>query len=562
MAGIDRPDIDHVIVLMLENRSFDHMLGFLDHPDPRFDGLLRGGPHTNPGWAGGESVEAAPTAKAVLPVDPDHSHDAVMEQLGLVGAEGGAGADRRATNQGFVTSYERKGRGLATPSFGGLLGPVVNWWERRKTSENAPITGRGPLAMACQPTDRVPVLSKLALEFCVCTNWFSSVPGETWPNRNFLHAASSDGETDVDVRFYTNPTIFELLEEHGRSWHIYHDDTPQVWAFPKLWDRPARHANWFGFADFAKHAAAGALPAYSFIEPNHRPPLHTLDHEPIVGIPDVSDSQHPGNNSVTDAGYDNFTDDADTDFARGEALIATVYESLRANPSLFERSLLVITYDEHGGIYDHVPPPVGVPNPGAEPGFWARLLRAIVHRKAKAFDFTMLGVRVPAVLVSPYVAAQEVRTEVHDHASVPATLRALFAPDAEPLTARDAWATPFDSVLTLTEPRRDDLPDLSAYTVAAPKELGSTGSEPGDSEQAAMASDQDAPVPDHYKDFADQADLVWQGLLKAGEPETLHPIAEQGVRRAVDISDVFARAAERHRADAAIKWPAPTSRTT
>jgi phospholipase C len=74
--------IEHVIVLALENRSFDHMLGFLDHPDPAFGGLDHGGPYANPGWAGGPPVQAGPGAKPVLPAGPDHSHDAVMQQLG------------------------------------------------------------------------------------------------------------------------------------------------------------------------------------------------------------------------------------------------------------------------------------------------------------------------------------------------------------------------------------------------------------------------------------------------------------------------------------------------
>jgi phospholipase C len=546
--------IDHVIVLMLENRSFDHMLGYLDHPDPQFDGLLRGGPHTNPGWDGGDPVAASPEAKPVLPYDPDHSHHAVMEQLALTGS----GPDRRATNQGFVSSYEREGRGLATPIFGGPLGPLLNWWSRRSASETPPVQGRGPLAMLCQPAANVPVLSTLALEFCVYTNWFCSVPGETWPNRNFLHAATSDGETEIALRFYTDPTIFELLEEHGRSWHIYHDDTPQVWAFPKLWDTPARHANWFGFSEFAAHAAAGTLPAYSFIEPNHRPPLHTLGHDPIIGVPDVSDSQHPGNNSVTDETYDAFTADVDTDFARGEGLIASVYESLRANPELFERSLLLITYDEHGGIYDHVPPPTGVPNPGAVPRFGARLMNALYHRTGSTFDFGMLGPRVPTVVVSPYVAAHAVRTEVHDHTSVPATLRALFAPDAPPLTARDAWASTFHSALDLTEPRRADLPDLSAYAAAGPGSAAAAKSAQAQEAQAEAAAQH--PVPDYYRSFADQAELMWQRLRKLGEPETLRPIATEGLGRSADISAAFARAAERHRSTAAIQWPAPTSR--
>ncbi|MGH3790402.1 MAG: alkaline phosphatase family protein, partial [Pseudonocardiaceae bacterium] len=121
-------EIEHVIVLVLENRSFDHMLGFLPHPDPRFDGLQGGG--ENPGWNGSPPVPATPTAKAVIPVGPDHSHEGVMEQLAVQGI----GPARRPTNQGFVASYERKCRGLAPPKFGGLLGPLLNWWTRRKAN--------------------------------------------------------------------------------------------------------------------------------------------------------------------------------------------------------------------------------------------------------------------------------------------------------------------------------------------------------------------------------------------------------------------------------------------
>ncbi|HEX3732994.1 MAG TPA: alkaline phosphatase family protein, partial [Mycobacteriales bacterium] len=439
--------IEHVIVLVLENRSFDHMLGFLPHPDPRFDGLLDGGRHENPGWQGGPAVAASPTAKPVIPAGPDHSHDGVMEQLAIRGI----GSARRPTNQGFVTGYERTCRGLASPAFGGLLGPVLNWWNRRKAAGKSHARGRGPLVMACQPPENVPVLATLAREFAACTRWFCSVPGETWPNRNFFHAATSDGETDIELRPYTNRTIFERLEDHGLDWHIYHDDTPQVWAFPRLWDTPERHARWFGLDQFVRHVKDGRLPAYSFLEPNHRPPLHTPDYAPVVGAPSISNSQHPENNLIADSHYDRFVsgDRESTDFARAETLIADIYEALRSRPEVFERSLFVITYDEHGGFYDHVPPPMGVPSPGDSSGWLARLIDGLLHRKSEAFDFTLLGPRVPAVVVSPHIRAGTVDDTVRDHASVPAMLRAVFMPDAPPLTRRDAWSPPFHDVAGL-----------------------------------------------------------------------------------------------------------------
>jgi phospholipase C len=524
--------IDHVVVLCLENRSFDHMLGYLDHPDPQFEGFRRSGPCANPGWAGGPPVTPSSTAKRVLPMGPDHSHDAVMEQLAVAGSDG----SRRATNTGFVTSYERKARGLAPPAFGGLLGPVLQRWFTRPPKPGTTVAGRGPLVMRCQPPEHVPVLSRLALEFAVCDHWFCSVPGETWPNRNFLHAATSDGETNIRVRAYTDRTIFELLEEHGRDWRIYHDDTPQVWAFPRLWDTPERHARWHPVDHFAREIAAGELPAYTFIEPNHRPPFHTLDHQPLPDAPpELSTSQHPENNLVSDAGYDGFYDEAaDTDFARGERLIAEVYEALRTAPEVFARTLLVITYDEHGGLYDHVPPPCGIPAPGDRQGPAAGLLHLLWHRKAAAFDFTMLGPRVPAVVVSPLIPRGSRDGRVRDHASVPATLRALFAPGADPLTRRDAWSPPFHDLASLDTPRTD-LPDLSEFTrPPTPAALAA----PGAPEEA---------VPDYYREFIRQADRVRGRLQAVAEPEMAGAATARGAERGSEITSAFQKAAHRHR---------------
>jgi phospholipase C len=521
-------DVEHVVVLMLENRSFDHLLGYVRHPDPSFEGLL-GGEFANPGWAGGSPVAASPSARPVLPFGPDHSHDAVMEQLAVTAG--------RPTNRGFVRSYERKGRGLDPPAFGGLLGPAAGWWRDRFSRGASAVTGRGPLVMACQPPEHVPALSRLACEFAVCTRWFCSVPGETWPNRNFAHAATSDGDTDIEIRPYTNRTIFELLEDHGADWRIYHDDTPQVWAFPALWDTPQRHAKWFPLDHFAAHVAAGELAAYTFIEPNHRPPLHTLDHAPLIGAPDVSNSQHPENNLVSNAAYDTFTVPGDTDFTRADRLTATIYEALRARPDLFDRTLLLITYDEHGGLYDHVPPPTRVPSPGGQASAIGAARRILLHRKTSAFDFTMLGPRVPAVVISPRVPAGTIDTQTRDHASIPATLRAVFAPTAPPLTGRDRWAAPVHHLPALAQPRTD-LPDLSAHTI---RPAAATA-------PPAAAPPQPPRMPRYYQPFTDLADQVYQHLAAVDEPEAIaQPPAGAPVDRSTQISNIFTQAARRHR---------------
>ena len=532
-------DVAHVVVLMLENRSFDHLLGYLQHPDPAaFDGLLGAGPFTNPGASDG-TVAASPSAKQVLPAGPDHSHDAVMQQLAL--------AAGNPTNQGFVRSYERKCRGLDPPRFGGLLGPLVNWLHGVSAGGHG-VTGRGPLAMACQPPEHVPVLARLACEFAVCTRWFCSVPGETWPNRNFAHAATSDGDTEIEIRPYTNPTIFELLERHGADWRIYFDDTPQVWAFPALWDTPERHAKWFPLDRFAGHAARGDLPAYTFIEPNHRPPLHTLDHDPLIGVPDLSNNQHPENNLVSNAAYDSFTSHDESDFTRAEQLIAAIYEALRANPELFDQTLLLVTYDEHGGLYDHIPPPAGVPSPGGRTSEAGVVQRALLYRKAAAFDFTMLGPRVPAVVISPRVRAGTVDAQPRDHASIPATVRSLFAPGAQPLTARDRWSPPFHDLLTLPGPRTD-LPDLSGHATPIVAAVSAPPATLAPAAETAPAPAAEPPtVPAYYQPFMALADRVQRHLVAVGEPEAIaSPPTGPPIDRSAQISRTFAAAAHRHR---------------
>ncbi len=448
------PTIDHVVVLALENRSFDHLLGYLQHPDPRLEGAAG---HSCSGWNGAAAVPASPDAKPVLPVDPDHSHDAVMRQLGAAPK----GPNWAPTNQGFVQSYEAKGRGLATPTYGGALRRLIALVGKFFSHVAPPIKGRGPLIMRCHQPSSVPALSALAVEFALCTRWFSSVPGETWPNRNFMHAATSDGETNIYPRFYTNRTIFEVLERVGKTWRIYHDDTPQVWAFPALWESSERRANWYEFKDFADHVEQGNLANYTFIEPNHRPPLHTVDFIPSPDGTGVSDNQHPGNNIVADKNYAHYNSANPTDFSRADQLIATVYEALRKNRGLFERTILLVTYDEHGGTFDHVTPEHTI-SPDDQPGRITRILRSLWHRKAAPFDFTLLGVRVPALVISPFIPRATLDQVVHDHASIPATLRRVFMPKADPLGPRDQAAEPFHSLLTLPTARPDtDLPDLS-----------------------------------------------------------------------------------------------------
>ena len=231
------------------------------------------------------------------------------------------------------------------------------------------------------------------------------------------------------------------------------------------------------------------------------------------------------------------------DVLRGQAFLSTILHALAEGPQ-WERSLVIITYDEHGGFYDHVPPPTGVPSPGDPAGRLGKLFEFFLHRRADAFDFTTLGVRVPAIAISPHVAAGRVDDTVRDHAAVPATLRALFAPKAKPLTRRDAWSPTFHHVVDLPEPRRgDQLPDLSAYTTGAQRRVVA---EPGVTSKAAAATE----VPAVETTFIAQAERVREHLLAVGEPEvTTGEDHLSPTERGADITQVFLAAAKRHRAE-------------
>jgi phospholipase C len=543
--------IEHVIVLCLENRSFDHMLGFLEHPDGTFNGLLRNGPHTNP-RSTGEQVPATPDGKAVLPYGPDHSHNAVMQQLALTGS----GKDAHPAHQGFVTSYELKAAGRSPSRRGGVIGWVLDRLRKQPSTGTEQAVERGPLVMRCQPPSDTPVLSTLAREFAVCDNWFCSVPGETWPNRNYLHAASSDGETDINVRFYYNRTIFELLEEDAdHDWRIYHDDVPQILAFPNLWDTPTRHAKWFPFEDFEGHVRNGDLPAYTFIEPHHSPPRGLVNDLASEGASTGrSNSQHPENNLVTDGAYDDFDPDIDVDFDRGERLIATIYQHLRDNPELFAKTLLLVTYDEHGGLYDHAPAPQRVENPGRlKPRLIDRVKSALINDNARRFDFSRVAVRVPTVVVSPLIEPGTVEHGFLEHASVPATLRAIFAPQAPHLSRREEHAGTFHQLCTRSTPR-SDVPDLSQYAGADARRMAEpvaaqSAPEPVAADQLGNgASDW---IPPYYREFLAQADRARRHLQKLGEPEVEGMSRPRTRHGGTEFTATFNAAAERHRAEVA-----------
>ncbi len=432
--------IDHVVVLMLENRSFDHMLGYLDHTSTTYPRLQENDQRfSNADTATGGGAIHHPTSQGrrVLPFDPYHSHTEVLKQT----------AGQAGPYTGFAASYLAKARST------GYTKTVV-------TNQHGSYQ-LGGLVMACQPPSNLPALATLAREFAVCTAWHSSVPGETWPNRNFVHAATSDGSVNNELGVYTDKTIFELLEKDRmpsiaaarRPWRIYHDGPAQVMAFRKLWGRGSK-GDWASIGSFAAHAARGDLASYSFIEPNQNTPVANT-------VFPHSSSQHPGNNTVDPELYLAPPADADDDFAAGDDLVAQIYEALRANPAVFVRTILVVTYDEHGGLWDREPLPPGVPPADRRNGWLRSIIGNLIRRRSPKFAFDRLGVRVPAVVVSPWIEPGTIDATRRDHTAIPRTVRDLFAPDAPTLTKRDASVAPFWDLVTTRSTPRTTLPILS-----------------------------------------------------------------------------------------------------
>jgi phospholipase C len=412
MADNQLGQIEHIVQLMLENRSFDHMLGFL-YPN-------KTGPGGQPfeGLTGAESnVGPDGTSVTVYKIDPESEGAYFMP--GADPGEGYANTNSQlfghgsppdppiATNSGFVTNF------AAAIAFDQKIHMTVQ-------------AGTTPSdIMGIFTPDGLPVLSALAQGFAVCDHWYASVPTETFPNRAFANAATSQGHMNDATSSYTVPSIFGLMTKHSLSWKIYGYDAPPLTRanFTDTADAPE---TCFGkFPDFQADAHNGQLAAYSFLEPSWG---------------SAGNSQHPN-----------------YDVSLGEAFIQEVYQSLRSGPG-WNQTLLIITYDEHGGCYDHVPPPLGAVPPDNSIGEFG-------------FDFKRFGVRVPAVLVSPLIAQGTIfRVQDGDmpidHTSVLKTIEVRWG--LPPLTARDDAAPDLGAVLTLPEARSDD----PLEGVNAPHSLG------------------------------------------------------------------------------------------
>jgi phospholipase C len=338
--------IEHVVVLMLENHSFDEMLGCMRSVYPTLEGVDPKHPASNPNYLLDSMVIQAPKTARTIANDPQHDLDNVLRQIGT----------SAAPCQGFVSDFAHS-------------------YPQSTTPERELVMGYYDLAAQAE-LDSLPTLHTLARNFAICDHWFSSMPGPTWPNRFFVHSGTCLGHVKMpsgvfhpNLHLYNQVTIFDLLQRKGVPWSIYYGDFPQTLVMTRLWTHLDHYHRMNQFVQDALGDEKD-FPQYAFIEPTYFGSGQNDEHPP-------------------------------TDIWKGEALIATVYNTLRQNEALWQTTLLIVVYDEHGGFFDHVFPPAAVPP----------------DDHTSEYSFAQYGVRVPAVLASPWVAPGVIATEF-DHTSL------------------------------------------------------------------------------------------------------------------------------------------------
>jgi phospholipase C len=397
--GLD--NLKHVVVLMMENRSFDHMLGSLSlvvengaKKYPKITGLT--GNESNPDTAG-NVIKVQPNAKfqSQLDPDPDHHFPGVDLQI-FGGAPPGPG--RVPNMQGFVKDYFNQTNDI----------------------------NRSHYIMSYFTPDQLPVLTTLATQFAVFNGWFSSIPGPTICNRAFAHYGTSFGQVGMDIFYILDPilSIYERMIQAGRTSKIYYYDqqSSTMEIVNLLKNQPQIFAS---YSQFVADCQNNLLPEYSLIEPCYS------DHPGLGGGEILASDQHPDHN-----------------VQEGEKFIARVYNAIRTNEALWRSTALLIVYDEHGGIYDHVVPPHCTPD-----GYSAKPSDT---GTGEAFNFDRLGIRVPAILVSPYIPKGTVvpgtedsaNGRIFEHACIPGTVTNFFLQGDAKRTIREKNASNFLDLLS------------------------------------------------------------------------------------------------------------------
>ncbi|HLH90630.1 MAG TPA: alkaline phosphatase family protein [Xanthobacteraceae bacterium] len=409
---------DHIVVLMLENRSFDHLFGYLGIGDG-----LQNGPGVNYLKPGDKSTTAFTTRKGgdytAIGQGPSHSLKEVNMQLFGVTKPTADVAAKPPALDGFVASFRTS---LAYDL------------------KRAPTTSELQQVLNCFDPIQLPVLSTLAQSFVLCDRWFADVPGPTMPNRAFVHAATSQGYT-YNANWkpkFTCKTLYDRLNATAKSatprtWRSYsHDQDDILELYPYLDKDETNHVLFEN--NFVSDVSGDKLATYSFITPAFiKAPVNSM-HAPA-------------------------------DVRPAEKLVADVYGALRARPDVWKKTLLIIVFDEHGGYYDHVAPPATV----SPDGIAGRMDETFLV----PFDFERIGLRVPAILVSPWFEPG-VDSTVYSHATIPGSVIDAFKLPGGFLTKRDGQSNKLTAQYLVDDGKRTwrtNVPDLSVPVQPKPLDM-------------------------------------------------------------------------------------------
>jgi phospholipase C len=404
MPGLEL--IDTIIVVIMENRSFDHMLGYLSLPGP--GRLAVEGLSADPVWLrehanGGVEPFAISAAQAIE--DPPHEQATIALQLGRPTTPGGP-----CPMNGFVESYLKR--------------------------DPAPSDKR--LVMGYYEAQQVPIFDFLARNFTVCDHWFAALPTGTQANRLMAMGGATTIVDNAPLFLPDQPLVYDWLSEHGISWCAYQagDFLPFFALMPKWQDEiatslaldvlvPHAHPRFRRFANFARDwTTEQKMPSVIFIEPEYTdgPHIAPNDDHPPTGV------------------------------TPGQAFLALVYAAVIANPTRWARTVLIVTYDEHGGFYDHVPP-LDIPT------------SLLGHGTTPIFMTT--GVRVPGLIISPLVDPGAVYSGNLDHTSILQLIGEKFGGGfySGYVSNRQPALSRLSGAITRATPR-SDLPQLPVPSVA------------------------------------------------------------------------------------------------
>ncbi len=378
--GVDLlPEIEHVIIYMQENRSFDHYFGTLGRGDG-FTLDLQGKPtDSNPDGQGG----TVPVYETTVTCGGDKASSQSWNASHLSWNNG--------ANDGFVTA-----------------------------------AGGGHGSMSYYTGQTLPFYWGLASTFVLCDRWFCSLLGQTFPNRRYLQAATSVGivSTDpqevLDTPVAPNGVIWERLNDHGITWKDYAFDLPDILLFPTFYQSNADHVHTFD--DFLADCAAGTLPQVSIVSP----------------------------------GTTAYSEERPNDIQLGEAYSASIINAVMQSPN-WSSTALFFTYDEHGGYYDHVPPPAAIAPDAIAP--------RITVPPDQPGGFDRYGFRVPGFVISPFARPNYVSSVTHDHTSILKFIETKWNLGA--MTLRDANADDLLDAFDFATPAFLDPPTLPAPGVPA-----------------------------------------------------------------------------------------------